>query len=167
MQQPAQAGQLPQYGMQASMDEETMPVSVRRHTCWHMLILSACCAMVRPLTAKAVQEAQCENTVLVYSQCTRLLSNLTVAMQVACGNHHTVAITRRGHMITWGMGTSGQTGHGTHGGDVRCNTATDLMMLAMPGVQRMMRCWLKNAQMQARYRLAWCNVGAVPNTNSI
>ena len=40
-------------------------------------------------------------------------------VSVTCGSHHTAVITRRGDLISWGMGTSGQTGHGPLVGDVR------------------------------------------------
>ena len=40
-------------------------------------------------------------------------------VSVTCGSHHTAVITRRGDLISWGMGTSGQTGHGPVVGDVR------------------------------------------------
>jgi alpha-tubulin suppressor-like RCC1 family protein len=39
-------------------------------------------------------------------------------VSVTCGSHHTAVITRRGDLISWGMGTSGQTGHGPTVGDV-------------------------------------------------
>lgn len=39
-------------------------------------------------------------------------------VSVTCGSHHTAVITRRGDLISWGMGTSGQTGHGPTIGDV-------------------------------------------------
>lgn len=41
-------------------------------------------------------------------------------VSVTCGHNHTAVITRRGDLIAWGMGTSGQTGHGPITGDVRC-----------------------------------------------
>ncbi len=31
---------------------------------------------------------------------------------VACGSHHTASISRRGQLFTWGMGNSGELGHG-------------------------------------------------------
>jgi alpha-tubulin suppressor-like RCC1 family protein len=39
-------------------------------------------------------------------------------VSVSCGAHHTAVITRRGDLITWGIGSSGQIGRGGHG-DVR------------------------------------------------
>lgn len=40
-------------------------------------------------------------------------------VSVTCGSNHTAVITRRGDLIAWGMGTSGQTGHGRMACDVR------------------------------------------------
>eukprot|EP00892_Ulva_mutabilis_P005235 jgi/Ulvmu1/3083/UM015_0123.1 len=36
-------------------------------------------------------------------------------VSVSCGAHHTAVITRRGDLITWGMGSCGQTGTGNSG----------------------------------------------------
>lgn len=45
-------------------------------------------------------------------------------VSVTCGSNHTAVITRRGDLISWGMGTSGQTGHGPVTGDVRFSVSS-------------------------------------------
>lgn len=33
---------------------------------------------------------------------------------VACGSEYTASITRRGQLLTWGLGSRGELGHGPH-----------------------------------------------------
>jgi alpha-tubulin suppressor-like RCC1 family protein len=41
---------------------------------------------------------------------------------VACGSDYTATITRRGQLLTWGLGNRGELGHemNVHAGEVRC-----------------------------------------------
>jgi alpha-tubulin suppressor-like RCC1 family protein len=41
-----------------------------------------------------------------------LVLDLQKVTQVTCGWRHTVAVTDRGNVYSWGRGTSGQLGHG-------------------------------------------------------
>lgn len=42
-------------------------------------------------------------------------------MQVACGEHHVIALTRSGEVSTWGLHSSGQLGHGSDLGSEMLN----------------------------------------------
>ena len=40
------------------------------------------------------------------------VSGGTTWIQISCGPHHTAAVSSSGELFTWGLGSSGQLGHG-------------------------------------------------------
>lgn len=49
---------------------------------------------------------------------------------VACGSEYTASITRRGQLLTWGLGSRGELGHELpHAGEVRATGAPCLLLL--------------------------------------
>lgn len=83
----------------------------------------------RPVTVHKGIVVRC-NTAIHGSQAVQETSEEEVMpVSVTCGSHHTAVITRRGDLISWGMGTSGQTGHGL-AGDVRLHACVRMLFAA-------------------------------------
>ena len=50
--------------------------------------------------------------VIVYACVSYARAYVVVQVTVACGGHHTVAVTEEGQVVSWGWGNDGQLGHG-------------------------------------------------------